>query len=1229
MKKRVARIKKALITTISVLIFSVLIINGSVYAGEGGQPGSGGWPGCSSLTYFATCYGAKWQWYPTTSDHVFIDGWTGANRSYAYGGYIDGCAAAGGYWRYAMVIKTDDPPGTHGNQGWLYAGQQVGFIGIGGSDDYYFNSEYLGGGMNYIGDNWYEVEQIYRKLQEYDPVTYWRGWNYYSDLAWFCGPGDITQVKPPVVEYTLTGQAIDIYGNSLRGIISDVSDTVEEGNWASVTRRTKTGYLFKKWVDSNGNLITADATHGEYLTYNKTIYAVYEQQEFSGRARVVSGTSTGDTGFVKSNRTTKIEIDCPNTGCNVDFDLSIKTEKGTGNANFAAYRSISESGAGTQYYTNPSAPYPPSTSGTTLSLLIDYSYANPYREKLLPGQTVCYYLSFAPNGDTAYVATKACAYAKLSTFEGKVKVSTDTDSSVIDWRNTSRVDTFNIKNCPVETGCNVTFRHYLRRTSGIGSTTYTISRTSNYEKKVSSNSNLKSGTETFTSSSVEEYVDSNLNLVPGQVVCETLAFKSNNNQKTPVDNTELKLCASALGDAQPPDPPIPPAMDDDDLSDAFINMLVKNNNGPNKYKKYRESVYAKPDQKVTFRSTYNPILQYTYNIYPQKMRIDSGTVKPDRVNMSKNLGTLFNENKGSSYRNWDNAFTVHTASGFIRAKDYYYTIGDTTKRKEFNDYSVSIDDVGKDLSASATTNLNNDTKTTPSQVTFTSDSSKNNLATVITNSKTSMAHVYVPYNFGTNVEIKTKSTDPIYAGEEKEIKYEVEITPRVNEETTDGTLKYATKVPKSISRIIIYTPKNGVKPGIDEWGTQGENSNICSYYGLSKDDVTCKYDDERTGPLNQGGNVSGELKEYILKLNTPDLPAGTNICVSVAHYPSSSGLPTNWKSIEGSGKWHISDSVCFIIAKRPSFQVWGGSLYSGGSINTSAAQKTTLRDLPKFNGTFVFSSWVEQSVVAKGRAIALASGASTGLADNIAGGGSLENSPDYCKYRVPLSLANYSQSATSLICNSSQSTGNSGIAANLTDRMSLIATLPNEDSIINEYSGTTHIPFNNSTAKDVVRYNVNGAAIVGPVTIAPGRTHIVKASSDVLINGDIIYQENTYSDMSNIPKLIIYGKNITINCNVNRIDAIIIAEEDLNTCASGDTNLRANSRELRVNGAIITNRLFLNRTYGAANGINSKVPAEIVNYDVSTLLWGRAKSDPDNKHKNLTSVYIHELSPRF
>ena len=105
-----------------------------------------------------------------------------------------------------------------------------------------------------------------------------------------------------------------------------------------------------------------------------------------------------------------------------------------------------------------------------------------------------------------------------------------------------------------------------------------------------------------------------------------------------------------------------------------------------------------------------------------------------------------------------------------------------------------------------------------------------------------------------------------------------------------------------------------------------------------------------------------------------------------------------------------------------------------------------------------------------------------------------------------------------------------------------------------------------------------------------------------------------------------YEKVLFIDSN---IDAIIIAEKDLNTCKTDDINLRINSNQLVVNGAIVTDNLYFNRTYGAATGLNSKVPGEIVNYDTSAILWGRAKADPNNEHKNLTSFYIHEIAPRY
>lgn len=1237
-KNSARRISRILLSGLVSIIVTGTLMVGSVQAGEGYGDSHGGVPGCPQLV-LAYCFGAVWRWYPTNSNSVYISGTvddsTCEEDGVAAGGTIHGCGDYGGYWRYAWVAQKS---GSNARCGYSYPQySQRGLVPIGAGD---YVSVYFGGLMQYAygyNDNdgtWYEVKEIYEALRAQDPNTFHEGWGNGSRLSWFCGPDDITEVVPPIKYYTLTAKAVDRQGNYI-SVINDVSNEVEEGTWASVTKRNKVGYTFYGFKSGryDSSYLTTSTSYGQTMWSDRTIYAVYEQQEFSGRARVYSGTTmsgTGvSTGFVKATDTKSLEVDCLNDGCNVAFDLALRTDKGEGNVNYTVYRSKNSGGNASQT-AKPYSPFAPSTSGQTLEVYRNSNYTSPYIEKLLPGESVCYSVVFSPKGD-GNVTVKACASAKVSTFQGKVNVSTPSGNESINWTNTSSTVTKNITNCPV-TGCKVSFDHNLKRTAGIGSTYYTVARTSNYSKKVSSNSDLKHGDESFSINPIKVYDDKDLILVPGQVVCETITFKANNNAVTVAGNTVLKLCASALGKAQPDDPTDKPVLDEDELSDAFIDMRVKNADGPDKYKSYQEVVYAKPRQNVTYRASYNPILQYTYNIVPQKMRIDSGSIKPNGgINTSSTLESIYNSNRGS-YSEWNNAITVHGSEGMSSySKIHIYTVGDTAKQKEKNTHSVTISDVGKDLAESATTNLrkNNTAAMTPSQVTFTSNgSNKENLATIDTNSKTSIAHVYVPYNFDTKLEIKTNNDKPIYAGEDKEIEYEIDVMPRKNTETSKDTDKpYATVVPDFLGRIIIYQPIHGEKPGTSAWGS-GKTNDVCNYFGLTKATATCYYDNEESGPLNLTGNMEGAINDRVLKMSTPDLAAGTHICVAVATYPSNSGAATNWDEKEGNKKWRISDSKCFIIAKRPSFQVWGGSLYAGGSAQTSAAIKTSLKDLPAYTGVMVFSSWVEQSVVAKGQVHALASGAATGLSDNIARGGSHEPSSDYCKYRVPLSLANYSTSMVAGIC-PNQVTGNSGIAAALTNRISLVAPLPNEDSLTNNYTGNTTITLNNSTPNNIIRYNITGNATIGNNSVNTGKTHIIKATGDITITGNINYQVATYNSLEQIPKLIIYGNNITIACNVSNIDAIIIAEKDLNTCKTDDINLRINSNQLVVNGAIVTDNLYFNRTYGAATGLNSKVPGEIVNYDTSAILWGRAKADPNNEHKNLTSVYIHEIAPRY
>ena len=75
-------------------------------------------------------------------------------------------------------------------------------------------------------------------------------------------------------------------------------------------------------------------------------------------------------------------------------------------------------------------------------------------------------------------------------------------------------------------------------------------------------------------------------------------------------------------------------------------------------------------------------------------------------------------------------------------------------------------------------------------------------------------------------------------------------------------------------------------------------------------------------------------------------------------------------------------------------------------------------------------------------------------------------------------------------------------------------------------------------------------------------------------------------------------------------------------------NASKRSNQLKINGAVIANKMIAGRTYGAATGVNSGTPAEIINYDTSLYLWGSSRSDVTKTGK-LKVVYQTELAPRL
>ena len=399
-----------------------------------------------------------------------------------------------------------------------------------------------------------------------------------------------------------------------------------------------------------------------------------------------------------------------------------------------------------------------------------------------------------------------------------------------------------------------------------------------------------------------------------------------------------------------------------------------------------------------------------------------------------------------------------------------------------------------------------------------------------------------------------------------------------------------------------------------------------------------------------------------INVNIPDITAGSEVCIRSAVYPANSGYDRNWEDKEGSHTWAYSDRVCYTVAKKPNMEVWGGNVYSRGKLEAAVSVKGNLANYndstyvieSKYSKKHAFGSWVESGIISTGVVKGIASGAGLGFAENNSG----NLWPDYhpadgmgnnsiVNTRSPggneqTSICSWSTEtfANSPCANGAVGSLGNSVAANSAtgDRTSVISKYAyggdvnvtggivrlNDDSKIRSknvyyyYSG-------NETAR------ITGKMVDGASTIRKGTIQVVHSNRSINIAGDLIYEDG-YEDFDEMPKLVIYAsENINIDCGVSRVDAILVAGNTVTTCGnSNDINARENSNQLKINGAVVSNSLKANRTYGAATGANSMIPAEIINYDPTLYLWGGEKSEAvGGSGANLDITYSKELAPRL
>lgn len=509
------------------------------------------------------------------------------------------------------------------------------------------------------------------------------------------------------------------------------------------------------------------------------------------------------------------------------------------------------------------------------------------------------------------------------------------------------------------------------------------------------------------------------------------------------------------------------------------------------------------------------------------------------------------------------------------------------------------------------------------------------------------ASVQVPYNFENYTGVILES-DLAFSGEQVKVDNVWTSVEARSNAVTKAT--YATQVPDAKLKLFAYVVSDPDAGNIG--GKVTSNSNACSIMGNST--KQCMEFDSRSGlTLNASGSLAGAYEEFGGgDFNAFDASAGDFMCFVSAVFPATSGSDTQMGT-GGDGNWRYSSPACLFIAKKPTFQVWGDSLYSVGSIKANTGAKRNIYSSywtnrtnlcknvcfkPKTSSTatIYFGSWSEQSLIIRdGVTSTVASGAATGLNDgNYAKSGT---TGEFCKTRSPLSFAND--------CNTTNEVGRSKIDSAVGNRQELIDYWigggTDVGACTSGISGGTCRKLESANNKNI--YYVSGGNLNVSGVVPRDTTYLIKASGTVTFTGDLRYAGGNYSMVGNIPKVVIYAQNFNIQCNVNQIDAILITASGgrTDTCsnASNDVNDRARSRQLKIFGTVMTDSIDLKRTYGAAANENGNrtdpvgtpsdgAAAEVFDYDPTILMWSEFMSG-SGESDTLQTTYQHELAPRY
>ncbi len=311
-----------------------------------------------------------------------------------------------------------------------------------------------------------------------------------------------------------------------------------------------------------------------------------------------------------------------------------------------------------------------------------------------------------------------------------------------------------------------------------------------------------------------------------------------------------------------------------------------------------------------------------------------------------------------------------------------------------------------------------------------------------------------------------------------------------------------------------------------------------------------------------------------------DLPVGTKVCW---------GLSVQARSHDDD-RWQHSGLRCVSVGKKPKVQFLGSDVRSGKRVIAAPTQ---------INSRY-YGSWAEYAILSANQA-------------NSASGAAFSGPWDQGR-----SYANPSRFNRLTFANVSPPYGHFP-----TSRTELPALFSSGGS---SQPGSTVNPA--SLASGTYTYSAATLAINGGEL---SNRVIIRSTGNVTINGNITYADGSLSN-SNLPQLVIIARNIHIAQGVTEVNAWLVASGPggvVNTCGTTNsyTGLSSNlcNAQLRINGPVIAQRLYLRRTAGGDTG-SRNAPAEILNMRPDAYIWAQNYAGGSSSIK---TMHIRELPPRF